>query len=107
MIIALLFEPEVSRGKLIGLIEDTPAPVTSGGGNSNVKSGVVQGIIFSGSPLAYDVTFIVPFTDTNYAIVISGTDSRSYTYSNKTQNGFTINTNASQPLSGEVSWMAT
>jgi hypothetical protein len=44
--------------------------------------------------------------NTNYAITITGEDSRSWRYQNKTVNGFTINSGANGALTGEVSWIA-
>jgi hypothetical protein len=49
--------------------------------------------------------FATALPDANYSISISGVDGRTWTYSNKTATGFTINTNSSVALTGEVSWI--
>lgn len=79
---------------------------SGGGGGLSTKSGIVSGASFAGSPKTFDVLFAAAFSDTNYSILITGADSRSWTYSNKATTGFTINANASQTISGEVSWAA-
>lgn len=71
-----------------------------------LKAGIVASGSFSGNPKKATVTFTESFADTNYAINITGADARSWTYESKTTTGFTINANANQALSGEVSWEA-
>lgn len=61
---------------------------------------------FSGSPKTASVTFTTAFANTNYAITFSGVDNRNITYQSKTASGFTINLNANQVPTGEVSWIA-
>ena len=79
-----------------------------GGGGSGVqiKAGIVSSGTFSGNPKKATVTFTSAFTSSNYAIIITGIDSRSWSYESKTAAGFTINTNANAALTGEVSWHA-
>lgn len=79
-----------------------PGPPTESG-----KANNIPGADFTGSPKKCVVTFITPYPSTDYIILISGTDSRNYTYENKTINGFTINANASATIVGEVSWFTT
>jgi len=68
------------------------------------KSGVVESTSFTGNPKTYDVIFSTPHSSVNYKININGVDGRAWSYSNKTVNGFTIDTNADKELDGEVSW---
>jgi hypothetical protein len=70
------------------------------------KSGNVAASAFTGAPRTASVTFVTPMPNTNYAITITGEDSRSWRYQNKTVNGFTINSGANGALTGEVSWIA-
>ncbi len=70
------------------------------------KAGLVDGGDFTGSPMKFEVVFSIPYSDDQYAITINGTDSRAYTYEDKTDAGFTINANAAHSISGEVSWIA-
>lgn len=74
--------------------------------SSGKKVGVVSAGSFTGSPRIYDVVFATPMPSATYAIVIDGLDQRSWSYSNRTINGFRINTNANQALTGDVSWSA-
>lgn len=81
----------------------------SGGSTASVhgKSGSILGAAFAGNPKTYAVVFVTPFSDATYSILLSGVDSRSYTFEAKTAAGFTINTNANAAVVGEVSWFAT
>lgn len=72
-----------------------------------IKAGVIEADDFTGSPRKSTVTFITPFPDDNYVVNVTAVDSRSWTYENKTAAGFTVNSNASTALTGEVSWTAT
>jgi hypothetical protein len=74
---------------------------------SPTRSGVVLAASFAGSPLSANVLFTSPFISANYDVKITGTDERIWTYSSKLLTGFTINSNADQALTGEVSWEAT
>ena len=68
------------------------------------KAGVVPAVSFTGNPKIYAIVFLNAYVDASYSIDISGVDSRSWSYSNKTATGFTINSNANLVLTGEVSW---
>jgi hypothetical protein len=68
-----------------------------------VIAGLVLSSSFIGSPFYYSAS-ISGMLDTNYAISVTGVDSRAWSYSAKTTSGFVINSNSSQPLTGEVSW---
>ena len=69
-----------------------------------IKAGIVQDDDFYGTPMTYGVVFDTPFLNINYTININGADARFFTYENVTVNGFTINTNADDALTGDVSW---
>lgn len=68
------------------------------------KAGIVASTSFTGSPKTYAVVFTTDYPDLNYKINIDGVDQRTWSYSNKTVSGFTIQTNANKALTGEVSW---
>lgn len=70
------------------------------------KCGYVPGASFSGTELAYNVSFTTDFDNTNYAAFVNGEDVRTWSISNKTNSGFTINSNSSTALSGDVYWTA-
>ena len=59
---------------------------------------------FSGNPKKASVTFTNPMPDTDYTITISSADARVWTFESKTINGFTLNSNSNQALTGEVHW---
>jgi hypothetical protein len=71
-----------------------------------IKSGVVAAGTFAGNPKTAAVTFTTAFPDTQYSITITGSDARNFVYSGKATTGFTIDTQANQALTGEVSWQA-
>lgn len=68
------------------------------------KGGTIAAGSFIGSPRKASVVFAVPYASANYHIHITGSDGRSWKYESKTQNGFTINTQANAALTDEVSW---
>jgi hypothetical protein len=70
------------------------------------KVGFVSGATFTGTPRKAVVSFATNFPNTDYAIVITGGASRTYTYEAQTVSGFTINTNANTALSVNTYWMA-
>lgn len=70
-----------------------------------IKSGQLSGAFFTGSgTLSGIANFSTPYPDTNYSISIVGEDVRSFTITNKTANGFTIETNSDEVLYGNVYW---
>lgn len=83
--------------------EGPPGP----GGSLKTKAGILSAGSFTGSPRKSSVTFITPFSSTAYGITLTGEDSRIFTYSLKTSNGFTVSANSNGALTGEVSWVAT
>lgn len=74
---------------------------------SEAKAGIVTGASFSGTTLYYDVTFDTAYDSVNYAVVITGDNVRSWSVSNKTVNGFRIESNSVVALDGNVYWIST
>jgi hypothetical protein len=70
------------------------------------KVGFLSGGTFAGSPKTAAVTFTSNFSNTNYAIFLTGGANRTYTYENQTVSGFTINANASAGFTPNVYWQA-
>lgn len=77
-----------------------------GPGELSGKAGVVAGSSFAGAPMTASVIFATPFLSSAYAISLTGSDGRIFTYQGKTGAGFTINANSDAALPGEVSWTA-
>jgi hypothetical protein len=77
-----------------------------GRGSANIKAGTVDAASFTGNPRVTTVTFTTAFSSSNYAIIITGVDSRSWSYLSKSASGFTISANSALALTGEVSWYA-
>lgn len=72
----------------------------------STKAGIIPAVSFTGSPKTATVTFATSFSSSGYSITLTGIDKRSWSYESKTSGGFTINANASQALTDEVSWQA-
>ncbi len=70
------------------------------------KNGLVSGSTFAGSPLISSVIFGNSFSANNYVVVITGEDARMWSISSKSVTGFTINSNSSVAIAGNVFWMA-
>jgi len=70
------------------------------------KAGIIPAVSFTGSPKTATVTFATSFSSSGYTITLTGIDKRSWSYDSKTSSGFTINANANQALTNEVSWQA-
>lgn len=70
------------------------------------KAGLVTSGTFSGNPKKATITFSSAFATIDYAITITGVDSRHWSYESKSTGGFVINANANAALTGEVSWSA-
>lgn len=72
------------------------------------KSGFITYTSFTGNPKRAVVLFDVPFPiSAVYGIVISGKDVRQWSSEDETVNGFTICSNANQPITQSVYWVAT
>jgi hypothetical protein len=83
------------------------APSTGGGGGLRTKAGSVANTSFTSNPRKATVTFSTAFTDTNYAVVVTGEDARSWTIESKLAGSFVINANSNPALSGTTYWIAT
>lgn len=102
----IVFEIDTEIGQPIAEVSGVSQNINPVPASRVSKSGIVSHSSFSGTPKKASVVFAVAFSNTNYALCISGQDSRVFTYDSKTQNGFTINANANGALTGEVSWIA-
>jgi hypothetical protein len=80
--------------------------VTGTGTGLKIKAGVVAAASFAGNPKEYTVTFVNAMPSSSYAIVITGQDERSWSYTSRTASGFIINANANAALTNDVSWTA-
>lgn len=73
---------------------------------SITKNNVISNLSFGGSPLTASVTFTTAFPNTNYSVIVTGEDNRTWTVGSKTSSGFTINSNSSVALTGNTYWQA-
>jgi hypothetical protein len=88
----------------IGVVYVFPSGVFSVG-IVKTKAGRLLNSAFTGSPKKAAVTFVTAFPGI-YAVNVTGVDSRGWTIESRTVNGFTINSNANQGLTGDVFWEA-
>lgn len=70
------------------------------------KVGYLSGGTFAGNPKTANVIFTSNFSDSNYAIFLTGGVNRTYTYSNQSVSGFTINANSNPAFTANVYWQA-
>lgn len=70
------------------------------------KINTVQASGFTGTPQKAIIVFTTNFSNVNYSVLITGGDSRNFTYESQTISGFTINTNANGVLTQPVNWFA-
>ena len=70
------------------------------------KAGILVPSDFTGSPQTATVVLGAAFPDNNYAVLVSGTDSRSWSVPplSKTETGFVVCSNANQTITGNVYW---
>lgn len=71
------------------------------------KAGSITNTSFTGNPRRAPVIFTTPFSTTNYAITISGEDSRAWSIEGKVVGGFTASANSNVGLAGTTYWIAT
>lgn len=84
------------------------APSTGGpGGGLTTKAGSIANTSFTGNPRKAPVNFSTAFSNTNYAVVITGEDARSWTVEGKVVGGFTASANSNTGLAGTTYWVAT
>lgn len=69
------------------------------------KSGTIPSSSFTGSTKTSSIIFTSSFANP-YAVTITGEDIRSWTIENKTLNGFNINSNSSNNITGSTYWIA-
>ena len=60
--------------------------------------------MFSGTPLTYAVNLSAYYLTNDYGITITGEDARVWSVESKTTAGFTVNSNSSVALTGNVYW---
>jgi hypothetical protein len=82
-------------------------PGGGSGGGLTTKAGSVANSSFTGNPKKATVTFSTAFSNTNYAITVTGEDARSWTIESKVAGSFVINANSNTGLSGTTYWIAT
>jgi len=70
------------------------------------QTGSVSGSLFSETPLIYNVLFNGSFTASYNVSIDNDIDPRIWTITNKTISGFTINSNSSTIINGNVNWTA-
>jgi len=73
---------------------------------NKTKVGSVVNTSFAGNPRKATVTFTTAFADTNYAITVTGEDSRAWSVESKLAGSFVINANSNTALAGTTYWMA-
>jgi hypothetical protein len=71
------------------------------------KAGSVVNTSFGGTPLTASITFNTAFDNTNYAIAITGEDSRAWIVESKIASGFIINSVSNTELTGTTYWTCT
>jgi hypothetical protein len=71
------------------------------------KNNAIANTSFTGTPRKATVTFTTAFPNTNYSVVITGEDLRSWTIESKLAGSFVINTNSNAALTGATYWQAT
>ena len=74
---------------------------------SSMKAGSGSVVSFTGTPLVSSITFGTAFDNNSYSVTVTGEDPRVWSVQSKSATGFTINSNASQALTGPVYWIAT
>ena len=70
-----------------------------------IKSGILSSSAFGGSPFTTSVTFLNPFSTTQYSITIIGGDARIWTTEIISSSNFIISSNSNQPLTDYVRWV--
>ena len=85
----------------------TASYALNGGSGLETKAGSVVNTSFGGSPQTASIIFSSAFSNTNYAIVVTGEDPRSWTIESIESGSFKINSNSSIELVGNTYWIAT
>jgi len=71
------------------------------------KAGNVANTSFTGNPRKATVTFTTAFPNTNYAVTVTGEDSRAWSIESKLAGSFVISANSNTNLIGNTYWIAT
>ena len=71
------------------------------------KANVITAGTFTGNPKKATVTFSTAFPNTNYSIVVTGEDSRTWTIESKLAGSFVVNSNSNVAPAGNTYWQAT
>ena len=71
------------------------------------KAGSVTNSSFTGNPRKTTVTFATAFPNTNYAVTVTGEDSRAWSIESKLAGSFVISANSNTNLIGNTYWIAT
>jgi len=74
--------------------------------SSAVKSDFVAPEGWGGLPLNTSILFSIPFPNSNYSVVVTGSNARVFTIENLTSSGFTINSNSNTSIAGNTYWVA-
>ena len=95
---------------IVVISDDSDWKIIGGVGNAilgtEIKSGEVVNTSFTGNPKNAVVSFSPAFPNTNYSVVVTGGDARSWTIENKTTSSFVINSNSNTALDNSVYWIA-
>jgi hypothetical protein len=95
---------------IVVISDDSDWKIIGGVGNAilgtEIKSGEVVNTSFTGNPKNAVVSFSPVFPNTNYSVVVTGGDARSWTIENKTTSSFVINSNSNTALDNSVYWIA-
>lgn len=70
------------------------------------KTNTVLSSSFTGNPKKATITFTSSFADTNYSVLVTGQDLRSWTIESKAAGSFIINSNSNVNLSSTTYWFA-
>lgn len=81
--------------------------LNAGGTSLKTKAGSIVNTSFTGNPRIAAVNFTTAFPNTNYAVVITGEDARTWTIQGKVAGGFTASANSNTALVGTTYWVAT
>jgi hypothetical protein len=96
-----------STGTFSGSFIGTATTASFASNVLKTKAGSVVNTSFGGTPLTASVTFSTAFDNTNYAIAITGEDSRAWVVQSKTASGFVINSVSNTALIGTTYWTCT
>ena len=80
--------------------------IAEGADVTGKKAGIVANTAWgAGNPKMTAITFATAYADNNYAVVVTGEDSRGWSIESKSVNGFTINSNSNVTPTGNTFWI--